>query len=88
MTRSEVKDRQAAMFTNAMLPEICSCLRAGVNGSSDAWQQKEIGKAMRLLRDTILTWEPTTVPHSKAFDEAVFAMIVATIAEVEHYTKG
>jgi hypothetical protein len=86
MTRREAVVEQQRLFPNMCLLEICSCLRGGVNGSADPWRPEEIQQTVSMLEARLQTWEPSCPKISIAYDDAVYALVKATLAEVVHYT--
>jgi hypothetical protein len=90
MDRQEAIAEQHRLFGDEPgweLPSICICLRHGVNGAADAWAPGDVQEALAMLRARLATWEEGP-PQSRAVDDAVRALVEATIAEVEGYLRG
>ncbi len=79
-------NRQSLLFGSLTLLEICGNIRMAANGSADAWPDADMKAAIALLRERLATWEDHK--HGKRFDDAVKALVEATIAEVEGGVAG
>ena len=86
MTRDEALCEQRALtHPTSTLPEVCMDLRMAVNGSADAWDVAYLRRVVRMLQARITTWQPTVFAKSARLDEAVRALVEATLAEVQGY---
>lgn len=66
----------------AMLPEICINLRMAMNGAGDPLDHARVLSTLAMLRQRLLWWEEGPV-YSQGVDDAVRALVSATLAEVE-----
>jgi len=81
--RTEIKKRQFDLFGDKTLLEICIDVRHAINGAADAWEPREVAKTRQLLADAVATWEPTSQPCDQEIDDAVLALVKATIRYIE-----
>jgi hypothetical protein len=72
-----------------MLPEICLRVRAALNGSSDPWGEDDYEKCLAMLKRRRHTWAAPNHSsrvrgmHEARIDDAVWEMVLATIALLE-----
>lgn len=64
------------------LPELCMRLRVSVSGAGDPWPTKDESACVEYLKSRASRWYPSQARYER-FDEAVRALVLATIAEVE-----
>lgn len=85
-TRQQALDRQRKLFPGDDLVTICQALRGGVNGSADAWKDKDVKEAVELLKMRLACWEPNSLPIENKVDDAVRCLVAATLELVEFYS--
>ena len=64
------------------LLEMCLDLRMAHNGSADPISEEDTAAALAYLRHRLEAWKPSILPSGARFDECVFNLVLATIAEV------
>lgn len=75
-------EEQRRLFPDCeTLPEICVNLRMGTNGSADEWSATFVALTIAMLEARLATWEESVPASAKPFDDAVKAMVKATINE-------
>jgi hypothetical protein len=88
-SREEVianRTRQEVLFgKDVTLPEICMWIRAGVNGSGEPWNERDVRATICFLRERLRVWTGSVSRQSESFDESMKKMVEATIAEVIAY---
>lgn len=82
MNHPDSDTRSAMHIGPRTLLELCLDLRMAANGSADPISERETDAALAYLWYRIQRWTPSGRTEER-FDEAVRALVLATIAEVE-----
>ena len=76
-------EKRAAIIgaDNIHILNVCGDLHASNTGSGEIFAPTVIENMIAFLRCCIDTWEPTIYQPAKKYDDAVLALVKATIAE-------
>lgn len=81
--RTAARELQSQLFGESTLPTICLDIRGSINGSCDPWIGEDICLARAFLTVIVEEWEPSWHPCDEDMDNAILALIRATIAYID-----
>ena len=86
LTRLEAIDLQRDLFPDGEeLPQICSVLKSGVDGSCDGLEDETVFEICRMLKARLITWNEITHRFDSEFDAAVKCLVESTLKCVFNY---
>lgn len=79
-----LRERQEDLFPSCNLADICLFLHMAINGSADPWPDQQVRQTVTFLHQRLEHWLPSS-PASRNFDDTVRQLVLAVLAEVQHY---